>query len=180
MSSIHIIDENSCHRDGKIYKDYECTLNQTDIRTNANKFYILQLIEKGTKYYVFIRYGRVGEIGRTSHKEYNNAESGVSFFISQFKSKTGNVWGDEFKPKKGKYWLCEMDYDDVEGLEDAKKDIIDDNNTPVAQSTLPQRVQDFLSIVSNVDTMNKTLISLNIDTKKMPLGKLSQGQLDKG
>ena len=116
----HIIDENSCYRDGTIHGDYDCTLNQTDIKKNANKFYIMQIISKGGKYYVFIRYGRVGEIGRISHKEFSFSRAAESFFTTQFRSKTGNHWGATFEPKKGKYWLCEMDYDDVDGLEDAE------------------------------------------------------------
>ena len=33
----HITDEYSSHRDGKIYKDYDCTLNQTNIKNNNNQ-----------------------------------------------------------------------------------------------------------------------------------------------
>ena len=91
----HIIDENSCHRDGRIYKDYDCTLNQTNIKTNANKFYIMQIIEKQNKYYVFIRYGRVGEKGVSRDESFSNVDGAISKFKKQFKSKTGNVWNVE-------------------------------------------------------------------------------------
>lgn len=197
----HIIDEYSEHRDGKIYKDYDCTLNQTNIKNNNNKFYIIQLIEKSGMYYVFIRYGRVGERGKASDASYgNSAASAIGFFEKQFKSKTGNSWSaatsGNFTPQKGKYWLCEMDYDDVDGLKDSDTDAKktdggsggSGNNATQPDSadekevacTLDKRVQDFLSLVSDVKTMKSTMISLDIDTKKLPLGKLSQKQIDKG
>jgi poly [ADP-ribose] polymerase len=185
----HIIDKYSDHRDGKIYKDYDCTLNQTNIKANNNKFYIIQLIEKDKKYYVFIRYGRVGERGRPNDTMYSNSASAIAHFEKQFKSKTGNLWNSavsgNFEPKKGKYWLCEMDYDDVDGLKDndngksAKDDGKDGEDKPVV-CTLDKRTQDFLSLVSDVKTMKSTMVSLDIDTKKLPLGKLSQKQIDKG
>lgn len=175
----HIIDEHSGHRDGKIYKDYDCTLNQTNIKNNNNKFYIMQLIEKGGKFHVFIRYGRVGEPGRPKEDQYLTSAAAVAFFERQFKSKTGNTWdmSGNFAPKKGKYWLCEMDYEDVDGLKDDKD--ANDINKPV-DCTLDERVQDFLTLVSDVKAMKSTMISLDIDTKKLPLGKLSKKQIDKG
>ena len=189
----HIIDEYSEHRDGKIYNGYDCTLNQTNIKANNNKFYIIQIIEKDNKYYVFIRYGRVGERGRPSDELFSSPESAIAKFKKQFKSKTGNTWNSgTFEPQKGKYWLCEMDYDDVDGLADDGDD--DDNTTDTKDSnknsttdddkpvtcTLDKRTQDFLSLVSDVKTMKSTMVSLDIDTKKLPLGKLSQKQIDKG
>jgi poly [ADP-ribose] polymerase len=185
----HIIDEYSGHRDGKIYKDYDCTLNQTNIKNNNNKFYIIQLIEKASnEYYVFIRYGRVGERGRPSDAKYSNVDSAIGFFEKQFKSKTGNSWNaaqnGNFTPKSGKYWLCEMDYDDVDGLkddDDPDDTTADKKDSPAEiKCSLDKRVQDFLSLVSDVKTMKSTMVSLDIDTKKLPLGKLSQKQIDKG
>jgi hypothetical protein len=35
----------------------------SDIKDNKNKFYILQLHKEGSKYYIYTRYGRVGESG---------------------------------------------------------------------------------------------------------------------
>ena len=185
----HVIDEYSSHRDGKIYKDYDCTLNQTNIKNNNNKFYIIQLIEKGKEYYVFIRYGRVGEKGRPSDTKYGSIENAIGYFEKQFKSKTGNVWSTaqsgNFVSKSGKYWLCEMDYDDVDGIDDDDDSNTDgktdtNDNGKDASCTLDERVQDFLSLVSDVKTMKNTMVSLDIDTKKLPLGKLSQKQIDKG
>lgn len=190
----HIIDEHCSYRDGNIHKHYDCTLNQTNIANNNNKFYIMQLVEKDKKYYVFIRYGRVGEVGTVRELSYNSSESAIGYFESQFKSKTGNRWcvvaDGKFEPKRGKYWLCEMDYDDVEGIEGIECDKEDkgvtdaDSESKTKQKevvcSLDERVQDFLTLVSDVKTMKSAMVSLDIDTKKLPLGKLSQKQIDKG
>lgn len=179
---VHIIDPNCEHRDGTIYQDYDCTLNQTDIKTNKNKFYIMQIIEKNGAGYLFIRYGRVGEQGRLSCAKAGKPEDHVSFFIKQFKSKTGNMWSQRhsFEPKKGKYYLCEMDYDDIDEIKPTDKPDGDAGEKKDIACKLDERVQNFLRLVSDVKEMNKTMIDLDIDTKKMPLGKLSQSQIDKG
>lgn len=53
---------------GKVYTTadevYAVTLNQTNVKHNNNKYYIIQLIDTGGSYYVFTRWGRVGEDGR--------------------------------------------------------------------------------------------------------------------
>lgn len=181
----HVIDSNSSYRDGSIYNDYDCTLNQTDIKTNKNKFYIMQIIEKGSQTVIFIRYGRVGEKGKISESAMS-ATGCISKFETQFKSKTGNAWSSRsnFVAKKGKYYMCQMDYEDVVVAPVAVPVASVDGTiaTPKAPAvcSLTPKVQEFLSLVGDVKEMNKTLVDLNIDTKKMPLGKLSQSQIDKG
>jgi predicted DNA-binding WGR domain protein len=178
---IHIIDSNCNYRDGTVYQDYDCTLNQTDIRTNKNKFYIMQIIEKGNSFYLFIRYGRVGERGVIKHTPFNTGGSAADAFVKQFKSKTSNTWGTPFVPKKGKYYLCEMDYEDViknpKTVDLSEADAADKKAPAVCK--LDPLVQDFLRLVSDTKEMNHTMVELDIDTKKCPLGKLSQSQIDK-
>jgi hypothetical protein len=43
----------------QVHKDYDCTLNQTDIGNNNNKFYIIQLLEGGSHFVCWNRWGRV-------------------------------------------------------------------------------------------------------------------------
>jgi len=43
-------------------------LNQTNISQNNNKFYVIQLLKSGNGYYLFTRWGRVGENGQNSCK----------------------------------------------------------------------------------------------------------------
>jgi predicted DNA-binding WGR domain protein len=160
---------------GKVFQHldeaYTCTLNQTSIEDNKNKFYIMQLIQKDTNIIHFIRYGRIGEIGKLSEDIHTENKSAIVAFEKQFKLKTGNNWKDRknFIKKEGKYFLTETIYE-VE-----KSAIMEIKQTA---SKLDTRVQQLIKFISDVETMNKSLIELNIDIKKMPLGKLGKIQLD--
>ena len=55
----------------RVVGKYNCTLNQTNIAKNNNKFYILQILTDGKIYYLWTRYGRVGDRGVGSYKEFN-------------------------------------------------------------------------------------------------------------
>jgi poly [ADP-ribose] polymerase len=186
----YIIDEH-CNNQGGTLVDknnmvYSCILNQTDIASNANKFYIMQLIKDGSssspKYVHFIRYGRIGEVGRISHKMLASEGIAINSFEKQFRTKTGNKWlnynddNNEFVYKKGKYFLSEISYEDE--LKDVSDDI-DSERASIPDSDLDERVQDFIKMVSDVNMMTNTLIQLDIDTEKLPLGKIKQSQLDK-
>ena len=89
---------------------YSCVLNQTDVESNKNKFYIMQLVEtNSSSYSVFIRYGRIGEKGVSSIDSYSDKNDAISRFVTQFKSKTGNNFGSSFVKKAGKYFLTETE-----------------------------------------------------------------------
>src|SRR3990172_5161393 len=111
-----LIDEYCDNKGGKIVEDdgkiLSCALNQTNLRLNSNKFYIMQLVQDGSSYVHFIRYGRMGEIGVISHRKFGDVNSAKSAFCKQFKLKTGNVWGADFVKKEGKYFLTETSYED--------------------------------------------------------------------
>ena len=47
-----------------VFGDFNAMLNQTNIGANNNKFYVIQLLEKGGKHYVWTRWGR--DRGRSS------------------------------------------------------------------------------------------------------------------
>ncbi|KAG0710317.1 Poly [ADP-ribose] polymerase 1 [Chionoecetes opilio] len=48
-----------------------------------------------------------------------------------------------------------------------------------SKSKLPKAVQELVSLIFDVDTMKKSLVEFEIDTKKMPLGKLSKKQIER-
>ena len=154
-------------------KIYSCSLNQTDIGANSNKFYIMQLIKNGSNYNFGVVYGRLGEKGKSSLTPYAFESSGCAAFAKQFKAKTGNVWGtDNFVKKAGKYFMSAVSY------EDELKNVPDTASTTIPDSKLPEKVQKLISMLSDVNMMKNALVSLDIDTKKMPLGKIKQKQLD--
>lgn len=43
----------------QVYEDYDCTLNQTNIGNNNNKFYLIQLLDENGQYSCWNRWGRV-------------------------------------------------------------------------------------------------------------------------
>lgn len=182
-----IIDEHCQHQNATILgpKDdpYSCTLNQTDLKTNKNKFYIMHAIKANGQFICYIRYGRIGEVGKIIYDSYSSESSATNKFIRQFKSKTGNHWSDKanITPKKGKYYLCDISYDlDDDKNKDKGKQITAKIETKIPDSKLDSRVQNLMSLISDVEIMKNSLVELNIDTKKLPLGKLSQGQISKG
>ena len=73
VSKGHIIDEFCTYQEGTLVDNggdvYSCTLNQVDIKKNSNKYYIIQLIENNKNYYLYTRYGRVGESGKCDNKK---------------------------------------------------------------------------------------------------------------
>lgn len=177
---IYPVDEQCAYAGGEILikgdDAYTCTLNQTDIVSNKNKFYIIQVVKDGGKYHYFTKYGRVGESGKTSTDSFTNEDGAINAFIKQFKSKTGNNWyaRDKFVKKAGKYFMSEVVYETEADLPDPNVD-----KSLQVVSKLDTRLQYLMSLLSDVETMNKALYKLSFDTKKVPLGKLSNSQLEK-
>lgn len=152
---------------------YNCNLNQTEIDANKNKFYIMQLIKTGSEYKLCVRYGRLGEPGKALTTAQGSEVAGKAAFEKQFKAKTGNVWGTkDFKKKPGKYFMSEVSYDDELSKVDLPKQV------KMIESKLPERTQKLLSMLTDVKIMQQALISLEIDTKKLPIGKIKHSQLE--
>ena len=176
----HLIDE-YCSVKGELVehnnKIYSCTLNQTDISFNTNKFYVMQLIKNGAiddNYALFTKYGRVGEPGRPHIDTYASEIIGRNAFEKLFKTKTGNLWSTaNFVKKSGKYFMSDVSYDEL-------KNIPQPVTTNIPDSKLNEKVQKLIKMLSDVNMMQNALVTLDIDTKKLPLGKITQSQLDKG
>lgn len=168
----YAIDEHWGKGHGIVLDEYSCVLNQTDLKSNKNKFYIMQVIKKDSEYIHYIRYGRIGEVGSKTYKPYTSESSAIASFKSQFRSKTGNTWGQDFCRKAGKYFMSHVSYE--EELKDVSEEDI-----KIPESKLNKKVQTLLSLISDIEMMKKTLIQLDVDTKKLPLGKIHADQLKK-
>jgi poly [ADP-ribose] polymerase len=179
VSKGHLIDENCKYTDATLVDNngivYTCMLNQTDLKANKNKFYTMQLIKTGSKFVHFIRYGRIGEVGKISYSDFTTLNSAIDSFEKQFRSKTGNKWSDKgnFKKKDEKYFLSDVSYEAE--LKDVPKE---DENKNIPESKLPKRVQDLIKMISDVNMMTNSLVQLDIDPKKMPLGKITSSQIN--
>lgn len=169
---------------------YACMLNQTNIKNNNNKFYVIQLLESdsGGTFWVWTRWGRVGVPGQNALASYgSNRDAAVAFFKKKFHDKTKNNWENRarFVKVTGKYQLIEMNYepDDEDESKSAggkSKGKSKAKTVETPKSKLPKTLQELVSLICNVDMMKKAMVEIGFDAKKMPLGKLSQKTIKDG
>jgi len=160
---------------------YMCMLNQTNIGANNNKFYVLQLLEGDSKpdYRVFTRWGRVGVVGQNKLEPFSNLASAMAAFKAKYREKTRGNWDDRanFVKVPGKYHLMDMDYGEEE---EETKSGGSSTALTVTPCTLPPALRDLISMISDKAAMASTMAELEIDVKKMPLGKISKTQIKQG
>jgi len=104
--------DSRCPQQGlKVVEDYTAKLNQTNVGQNNNKFYIIQALEGGGKYYAWNRWGRVGDDGKNQLIPCETKNQAINLFCGKFHDKTGNTWRlrDSFVKKPGKYQLVDTD-----------------------------------------------------------------------
>ncbi|XP_053492698.1 protein mono-ADP-ribosyltransferase PARP3 isoform X1 [Ictalurus furcatus] len=173
-----------CHlSNAEVHEDYDCMLNQTNIGNNNNKFYLIQVLLSGGQYYCWTRWGRVGETGQNNLAGPSNVDAAIKNFEKKFKDKTKNNWSDRdnFVSHAGKYTLIE-----VEGDQDAEVmvDAVGSGPVTVKKNILPctlgDATQRLIKLIFNNDMFKEAMESMNLDIKKMPLGKLSKHQIAKG
>ncbi|XP_078678445.1 protein mono-ADP-ribosyltransferase PARP3-like [Branchiostoma floridae x Branchiostoma belcheri] len=177
---------------GQVQDDYDCMLNQTNIGHNNNKYYIIQLIKTAgaspRPYYVWNRWGRVGEPGQSALKGPWDLETAKKDFEKKFKDKTKNDWSKRgsFMPVKGKYTLLEMDTEETDEDEQdtaekiALLDQLDGPSKNVLPSSLNSQTQGLIKLIFDNDMFKEQMAKMEIDVRKMPLGKLSKAQIAKG
>ncbi|KAM7040819.1 LOW QUALITY PROTEIN: protein mono-ADP-ribosyltransferase PARP3-like [Acridotheres tristis] len=169
----------------RVYEDYDCTLNQTNISDNNNKFFIIQLLECNGTYSVWSRWGRMGEVGQYKIMPCDSLEAAKKEFEKKFQEKTKNSWStrENFIAQPGKYTLIEVEPGAGHELEVALKvDAVDGDicKQRVLPCTSDQATQDLVSLIFSSDMFRDAMQTMNIDVKKMPLGKLSKQQIARG
>ncbi|KAH1167354.1 protein mono-ADP-ribosyltransferase PARP3 [Mauremys mutica] len=172
--------------DAQIHEDYDCMLNQTNIGNNNNKFYIIQLIAHNGSYSCWNRWGRVGEVGQSKLSTFPSLEAAKKDFEKKFREKTKNSWAERenFVAHPGKYTLIEVQHGAEEEQEVTVKVDSVDGGKRSKQRTLPcsldKATQELVSLIFSNDMFKEAMQTMNIDVKKMPLGKLSKQQIAKG
>ncbi|KAM6169467.1 protein mono-ADP-ribosyltransferase PARP3 [Rhynchocyon petersi] len=173
------------HKPGiQVHEDYDCTLNQTNIGNNNNKFYIIQLLVDGNSFSCWNRWGRVGEVGQSKLSPFSSLEEAKKDFEKKFRDKTKNSWAerDHFTAHPGKYTLIEVQAED-----ETQEAVVKVDGGPVV--TVVQRVlpcsldpatQKLITNIFSKDMFKNAMTLMNLDVKKMPLGKLSKQQIAKG
>jgi len=158
--------------------DLNAKLNQTDVSNNNNKYYFIQLLGKGGNFFLWTRWGRVGDAKSHQSKLEGpfDETKGKKAFESKFASKTKNKWSDRasFKPKPGKYTLIDWDESSSKGSKAGSK-------APKAGATkLSADLAEVVKVILSEDMFKKEMAKQKVDTAKLPLGKLSKGQIAKG
>lgn len=109
-------------------------------------------------------------------EQFDDRSKAIKAFETLFFDKTGNNWSDRetFKKLPNKFYPLEIDY----GNHDIQK--VFDTMIANKRSDLPKSVQDLICFIFDVESMEQALRSFEIDLTKMPLGRLSRNQLNKG
>lgn len=181
--------------DGTIF---DASLNQTVSGQNKNKFYRVQILVSANKggYRTWTRWGRVGERGQHATLGQGSLVEAKQHFERKFKDKSGHAWADRFEaPKKGKYTFIERNYEEDSDEEDdgspgasngnLVKDSLtktkeDDEPRKPLESKLPERVQHLMELIFNQTYFNSSMVEMDYDANKLPLGKLSKRTLMAG
>eukprot|EP00667_Euglena_gracilis_P003046 EG_transcript_3054 len=162
---------------------YQVMLNQTNIGQNNNKFYVIQLLEAdaGGKWWVWTRWARVGQVGQSKLEPAPTLDRAKALFGSKFTEKTRNAWKDRhnFVKVPGKYMLMDMDYGE-EAEEEPASPAAPSSPTKLPDSKLDARVQSIISMITDTKMMTAAMAELEVDVKKMPLGKISKQQVKMG
>ena len=97
------------HLNLQVYENsYSATLSLNNILKKNNKFFIIQLLEniidnKPYNYFIFYRYGRIGQIGEIDIDCYMDLNNALQTFLNTFLEKTGFIWEDRYKDLDIKY-----------------------------------------------------------------------------
>ncbi|XP_013868462.1 poly [ADP-ribose] polymerase 2 [Austrofundulus limnaeus] len=161
---------------------FDVMLNQTNLQFNNNKYYLIQLLEDDSSkaYSVWMRWGRVGKVGQSSLVACGaDLLKAKDVFKKKFLDKTKNEWEHRgsFEKVAGKYDMVFMDYSANEKEENQTAVDAAPKRKP---STLHTKVQSLLELICDLKAMEECVLEMKFDTKKAPLGKLTQEQIRAG
>lgn len=151
---------------------YNAVLGLTDIQRQKNSYYKLQLLEAddSNKYWLFRSWGRIGTtIGGNKLEIMCTLTEAIRSFCDLYMEKSGNDWDDKdnFVKVPGRMHPIDVAYDD-----EVDMNIIDNS-----KSTLAEPVQDLMKLIFDINLMKTLMLEFELDTEKMPLGKLSKKQI---
>ncbi|CAG9783197.1 unnamed protein product [Diatraea saccharalis] len=164
------------YRDGEGTK-YTVVLSKTDVVAQKNSYYKLQVLEHENKrkYWLFRSWGRIGTtIGGNKVEECKSCDDAIDRFTSLYMEKTENPWEcrNNFMKVPDRYYPIDVDY----GEDEATKKVMREDKS----CTLPLPLQKLIQLIFDVESMKKVLLEFELDTEKMPLGKLSKKQIKSG
>ncbi|XP_043465217.1 poly [ADP-ribose] polymerase [Leptopilina heterotoma] len=154
---------------------FNVNLGITDIQSKRNSYYKMQILKHDSreKYWLHRSWGRIGTtIGGTKTTSMSLEEC-IKTFEEVYEEKSGNSWQrrDNFVKVPGAMYPLDLEYGDD----------VDDENVFQSElkSNLKKPVQDLIKLIFDVKAMKQVMKEFEIDTEKMPLGKLSKKQIEK-
>lgn len=153
---------------------YTVTLVLADIQTKKNSYYKLQILkhDKQNTFWLFRSWGRIGTTIGGTKLDKLPLEFCIQEFEHLYEEKSGNMWSqrEHFVKVPHKMYPVDVDLDDEVSTQLLESDI---------KSNLEQPIQDLIRLIFNETNMKKVMAEFEIDTDKMPLGKLSKKQIQK-
>ena len=168
---------------GRVYSE---TMSLADVASDTNSYYVLQVVhERGpeefkgqNRHHVFRKWGRVGTTIGGQKLERMSKRDAIAEFERLFLDKTGSEFAQRdamrndptaFK-RAGKFLPVQLDHG-------ADGDILELAANAGDGSALPRPTQQLVRTLFDVKLMRKLLLEFEVDTQKLPLGKLSKAQL---
>ncbi|XP_034943487.1 poly [ADP-ribose] polymerase [Chelonus insularis] len=153
---------------------YTVTLGITAIETNKNSFYKLQVLEHDNqkKYWLFRSWGRIGTTIGGNKLESHSLNTCIKEFERLYLEKTGNHWRNKDSFVKQPNMMYPIDTD-----ENDDSDKVGNLESEI-KSNLKKPIQDLIRLIFDINIMKKVMKEFELDTEKMPLGKLSKKQLE--
>ncbi len=171
-----VLDENNVFNG----KYFSCTLNQSNLNQNNNKFYIIQLLQSdiNSSYMLFTRWGRVGVRGEFK-TDNCSLENGIKLFMKKYDEKTKRGYkeiiidysSDDDDEKSNN----KSEDNDEEGINEEE-----DKSRDELHELLSDKVIEFIKLIYNTNIINQQMKEIGYDSSKMPLGKLAKESLNKG
>lgn len=151
-------------------KPLNCNLMYADCGHNNNKFYICQGLKTGSSYYLWTRWGRVGVDGQSALQPLGSELNLI------------NTYNKKVNQKRSKgYTEIEISYDEVEDTaKKVEKEEKKKNKKPKKASELHDSVQNLLRFIFDMKLIEKSVVKVGFNVKKLPLGKLSKNTITKG
>ncbi|CAD6341940.1 unnamed protein product [Miscanthus lutarioriparius] len=151
---------------------YDATLNQTNVGSNNNKFYIIQVLEPdaGGHFMVYNRWGRVGAAGKDKLLAFPKRGRAIYEFERKFQDKTSNLWSNRknFKPYANKYTWLETDYGETE-KETNKTEKKGSMTDRIKETQLEIRTAQFISLICDISMMKHQMVEIGYNADKLPL-----------
>uniref|UniRef100_A0A914XV90 Poly [ADP-ribose] polymerase n=1 Tax=Panagrolaimus superbus TaxID=310955 RepID=A0A914XV90_9BILA len=153
--------------DGTLYQIF---MGLTDINRNVNSFCKLQLLKHNKKdeYFVYEGRGRMGSAGTYQTYYFEEDLCGAKMeFERIFLDVSKNHWEDRqnFVKNPFGYDILEME---------VAENKLQSFDVSTSKSNLPIPIKSLITNIFDIKIMKETLKSLDIDTEKMPLGKISK------